>query len=444
MPKFVILIALFVPFVTLAQNLAPKDVKTITANFNQTMMMCPGKIWSDYNWSGLQIALIYPTKLNSWIWDASADSLQEISNSSLPSTAIESIYNFFEMNDRTVMSLNMEKGYKEIFQLGIHEFFHHYGQKTWTSSQVNGQRGTVYPVTWQPRLYRRMIFENLKKYLEFSQPSDLGRARYWYDRWSNENPSEANSTTDGYEGTAEYVETLAEVLANNGCSATEEQLRSQVAEQVKANFGYSVSGQDFGLDNEGYELGGLSSLILRFKANDLSAWNSRISQGETPLQILLESVSPILENAPQELVKTFQESAQRINAERSPLLDKDIANWLDKSYVRVSTSYKWLQSNLRPKFFARSSQIQMNLYPLNSDHHYLSPDSRSNFKLKANAVVFSHYIPACPNQHHFTLVPASLIQLTNGVATISSPSFDGSIVGDMKADDQGNQYLCVE
>lgn len=444
MPKFVMLIAFLVPFPALAEDMAPQEVQAIASKFNETMMKCPGKIWPDYTWNNLRVVLLYPKKDHSWIWDATTNTTQRINNSSLPSSAIGSSYEFFEVDGRSSMSLNMEEENKEVFQLGVHEFFHHYGQKNWTSGQVNGGRGTEYPVSWQPRLYRRMIFDSLKKYLEAGRDSDLAQARFWYDKWTNEYPNETKSTTDGYEGTAEYADIMAEVIAKTGCSGTDEQLRAQVVNEVKTNFGFSVSGQHFGLDSKGYEVGGLSALILRFRNNNLSEWTHRMSKGDTPLQVLMESTSSASGSAGQDLISTFRDSAHRINAERAPLLDHAIAAWPDKSYVRVPTPYNWLQSNLMPKFFAKSTQIGMSLYPLSTDHHYISPDGRSNFKLKANAVVFSHYTAACQNQYSFTLVPASLVQFTNGTTSISSPSFHGVLQGRITVDEQGYQYLCVE
>ncbi len=443
MLKFVTMFAFLVPFMVSAHE-GPREVRIMADKFNATMMVCPEKIWPSYNWDGLTVVMLYPKQEFSWLWDASSNSISRIDNNSLPSSASGSFYAFFDLNGRKSMSLNMEEGIKEVFQLGIHEFFHHHGQSNWTRAENSGGRGTEYPVSWQPRLYRRMIFENLKRYLESNNSLDLRKAKFWFDRWTNEYPNESRATTDGYEGTAEYVETMAEVVAKFGCAAPDETLKSSVIAQIKSDFGFSVGGQHFGLDSEGYEIGGLSALILRFKESHLASWTSRISKGETPLKVLLESVKSVDDFASQELIKMFQNSAQRINAERAPLLDQDIANWSNKSFVRVAAPYKWLQSNLFPKFFAQSSHLNIGLYPLSTTHHYLSPDRRSDFKLKTNAILFSHYSQACPSQYLYTLVPNSQIQMKNGQAIIRSPMFEGNVVGRVTNDDQGFQYLCVD
>ncbi|MCJ8502206.1 hypothetical protein [Desulfatitalea alkaliphila] len=101
-----------------------------------------------------------------------------------------------------------------------------------------------YPYEWEPRLYRRMIFDNLQYYLSYGNQADLRRARYWCDRWS-ENDFEVLSTTDGYVGTAYYVEVLAEAVVALGCWASENSLKAYVLEKVYTDFGHRVSGESF-------------------------------------------------------------------------------------------------------------------------------------------------------------------------------------------------------
>jgi hypothetical protein len=335
---------------------------------------------------------MYPSKNDSWIWDASTNNTQSISNSELPASAIGSSYEFFDLNGHKAMSLNMEEGMTKVFELGVHEFFHHIGQENWTSNQTGG-RGTLYPLDGEPRFYRRMIYDNLRQYFQSGNQVSLGRAKYWFDKWANEFSNETQSTTDGYEGTAEYVETMAAAVAKLGCSATDEQIKAAVINEVTTDFGFSVSGQHLALDSEGYEIGGLAALILRFNGFELSEWNRRMATGETPLQVLLESVAPVVETPPAELRDTFVQAAQKTNEERRPILDDDISNWNNKLYVRVPAPYNWLQSNLMPKFFAHSSELDLDLYPLSTDHQYVSPSSDgSNFRLKTDAVLFSYYL----------------------------------------------------
>ncbi len=95
-------------------------------------------------------------------------------------------------------------------------FFHNQAQKSWTRDGV-GSRGTLYPVDWKPRLYRRMIFDNLKNYLSLQNTTSSQKARYWFEKWTREYPEEVKASTDGYEGTARYAESLAKIIVRTGC-----------------------------------------------------------------------------------------------------------------------------------------------------------------------------------------------------------------------------------
>jgi hypothetical protein len=200
MPKFVALLVFLVSSVAFASDEAPKDVRELATKFKVTMMDCPEKIWANYNWTGLKVVFTYPSRGLSWVWDASANSLVPVSNKFLPLSMPGSEYEFFIMSGQDTMSLNMEKT-DDPFRLGVHEFFHEHGQKKWKEEEASHRhrRGTVYPVAWQPRLYRRMIFDNLKTYAQSKQSRDLKKARYWFGKWSTEYSYEPKSTTDGYE-----------------------------------------------------------------------------------------------------------------------------------------------------------------------------------------------------------------------------------------------------
>jgi hypothetical protein len=157
---------------------------------------------------------------------------------------------------------------------------------------------------------------------------------------------------------------MATVIAELGCSASDSQIKSRIIKKIQSEYGRSVGGEEqyFGLDVEGYEIGGLAALLLRFQsATSLASWNSRVAEGQTPLQILLGGARAEQEEAPAVLVTHFQALAQRINQERAPLLDPVIAKWKNRNFVRVATPIDWLQSNLYSKFFAASVQLEVGL-----------------------------------------------------------------------------------
>ena len=60
------------------------------------------------------------------------------------------------------------------------------------------------------------------------------------------------------------------------------------------------------------------------------------------------------------------------------MLDKDIENYKDNSYVRVSVPFGWFQSNAMIGLFAHASDIDRRLALLSRDHHLVSPNEGSS------------------------------------------------------------------
>lgn len=291
-----------------------------------------------------------------------------------------------------------------------------------------------------------MIFDNLKSYFEFGREENLRKARYWYEKWVSHHPLERRVTTDGYEGTAKYVETLANLIDIQGCAASEAELKKAAIEHIKSSYGSSVSGWHFALDSEGYEIGGLAALILRFGSYDLKEWNSRMEKGETPLEVLLENVTSLEEPEPRELRDTFRVHAKSQNKWYGTLIGKDISNWSDRTYVRVSFPSQLFHSTYSPIFFARSVELDKMLMPLAMELHLFSPSGLSDFHLRPNAVVFlSDSSNICPNNYGYTLVPRTELHFASGrEATVKTPSIVGKLVGEMKTDESGFEYFCAE
>jgi hypothetical protein len=424
----------------------PQEVLALTAKYDLTMMQCPDRIWYNYNWADLKVIFVYPDSDWSWAWDASADEIERISTKKLAKLdkgTINKSFHFFEWDEQAAMSLIVEEGddkFAWLFYFGVHEFFHNQGQKGW-----KGQHGrmTAYPFEWEPRLYRRMMFDNLKRFLEHEHPVDLGRARYWYDRWAQD-AYEVGETTDGYEGTAKYVDRLAEVVWELGCSATDDQLRTRTYEKINAEFGHPTSGKILNLASEGYEIGALAAFILRFSGQPLASWNARMALGDTPVEVLLEDVTPVPEEAPVQLLEMFKQTADRLNEELT-LVDQAISRWGDQAFVRLVTDWDFIESNLSPSMFLYSKDLELELFPLGLDHPCSSPEHRSEYRLKKDAVLLLDLTPACAQPAGFvTLVPQDSLHLINGTADISTPTVEGRITGELKADPDGFLYFCVE
>ncbi len=397
------------------------------------------------------LVLVDSTQNSSWHWNANSNTTQKLENSSLTNRALESTYSFFEMNNQSALSLNLnpashvlKQDRELLFQLGVHEFFHYTGQKGWKGLDASGSRGTVYPAEWQPRFYRRMIFSNLMASFQIDDAQYLRNAKFWYEKWAREYPEEVKSTADGYEGTAEYVGRMASIVAKAGCTASESELRRLAASELRDSFGGSVSASHFALDNEGYEIGGLATFILRFQNGGLTAAVSRMANGETPLQILLENESAQVQGEEPFTRTMFIDAQKKYNAEVGAVLDQDIANWNSPLFIRVPTPFSWLRSNLVPQFFAFSKVLNLELFPLAIDHSFESSDNRSSFTIRKDAIIFQAPTPICPNLYEYTLVPSSQIQINEGQIKILSPKVEGVIQGRVSTDAQGFSYICAD
>ncbi|HAG91443.1 MAG TPA: hypothetical protein DCL41_06210 [Bdellovibrionales bacterium] len=386
----------------------------------------------------------YASKDHSWVWDANSNTLSSVKNDTLPGAVAGSYYSFFELNGSRAMSLGMEFLSQEAFEFGTHEFFHHEGQRNWIR-EGSSSRGTIYPASKIPRLYRRMMFDRLKEFLLTNNQSSLSKAKFWFEKWKSEFPKEAQSTTDGYEGTARYVEMIASKIAALGCSASDEELKADLIVAINEKMGLIFEGNFFQLDSEGYDLGGLASIILRFGSKPLAEWNQRVAKGETPLDILLDGVQSSDDSLSHEMVRKFTDSEKRINLEMGKLLDPAISHWKNKDFVRVPSPHQWRKSNLSPKYFAVSEDIGLNLFPLAQDLHLVSPlKEGSDFTLKSNTVILQKYPNPCESEYAFALLSKSAFSGAKDLHEIQADLFTGKLVGEFKVDEEGFTYFCVK
>ncbi|MEG1584375.1 MAG: glycosyltransferase, partial [Anaerovorax sp.] len=114
----------------------------------------------------------------------------------------------FENKEGIVMSIN--KGlipmlsfmnFNYIYDVAVHEMYHFYGDNMEKYDEVvkdganNNERYTAFPKEVMPRVYRKMIYDNLV--LAYENPTDekiyLGKAKYWNEKWGKEYLDEYNA-----------------------------------------------------------------------------------------------------------------------------------------------------------------------------------------------------------------------------------------------------------
>lgn len=418
------------------------DLESIAAKFQTTMIECPGKIWPGYSWAGLQVVLVRRTQETSLLWSANDGSLRPVPNSTLPTKSLSTSFSFVKFNGAMTMTLNTEETDADadrIFRLGVHEFFHQVAQKEW--KKPAGIRGTTYPQSYQPRIFRRMLFDRLAEYLESDGKDSeaLGRAAFWFKRWRTEFPLEAFGSADQYEGTARYADQMADLVARNGCKATEHEMLSAFKSGYRARMGKSVSGQVFDLSFEGYDIGGMSSLILRLIENDPS-WSEAIGSGATPVEYLLKNVSPVEDAIPGDLEATFRATAERMNAEIGALVDSDLANYVSPDYVRIAIPQAWLQVNLGPKYFVISDKLPgAMILPMARDLDFENQTSVVNSK--TNKVFFIDPANPC-GATLVALVHKKDVRADGSMTVVGAPLISGRFQSEGMVDKKDLPWIC--
>ncbi len=417
---------------------------TVTNLFKAPMLQCPERIWPNYNWSKLQVVFVYPSSDTSWLWSGSDQSIKDVRNDQLPSAALESGYEFFELNNLSSVSIDMENE-DEPFQLAVHEFFHDQGQKN--EVDPAGLRGTDYPIQPEPRIFRAMLKQRLYEALQESsrekRTDSLKKAAYWYQKWKSEYPEEFNSSTDGYEGTATYVEYMAVAIADKGCDAPIDIILSTASQElIKSEADTPTT---LMLDGEGYEIGAAASLLLR--ANSQIDWFSQISLGMPPTEILLGSLNAKKDKAPEATIKRFTDESNMVNEKLYLQIGQDIELLDNHEYVRVAIPMNNLQTNLMPTGFYKTAKIPNGMiFNLAFEHIF----SDSSLQMSASPgkimMILPDEIAGCNSSEEnpmlYTLVKKSDIKTDGPILTVHSKGIKGSLRGQITVDKNGLSYFC--
>lgn len=427
----------------------PDRVSDVIQHFNDIMMKCSKRIWSNYTWEKTKIVFVEAEE-KSWVWEADTQTLNFVDTKILPREVLDSSYSFFIINEQKAMSLKLEEEEtsEDLFSLAVHEFFHHLAQESWPRTSTI--RGTTYPYFYEPRLFRRMLFDSLKSYFKTQNHRDLQKAKYWFEKWKTKFPNEYKNSADGYEGSAEYAETLAlAFIRSGGCSASEETLKKTVEQEVENSFGHAFNGDFFMLDAEGYSLGGLASLILKFNDKN-TQWQDQIAKGLSPLDLIFEDVASFEDKTNLALENIFKASAKKLNTETKMLLGQDLTNLVDKDFIRVYIPFGWLQSNFQPV-----SMILLNMgandftaYPLSTDHLFQSPDQKEFFRLSEKRVIFIQNTlqtsaPKCKDVF-FTLIHKNELRQDESEYHFASSSLTAYSSSAFQYNKDGFTFLCVK
>lgn len=424
-----------------------EETNRIAHSLLSVLRNCPNRIWPNLKAGTMDMLLVNKELSNQIIISAQNNRISTIPNESLPPHMFSSAFSFNSYAYRSLMHVDthLGKDYPNArsiaFELAIHEAFHHMDQAGWTRKE-NSTRGTTIPLLTSPRIARNMLYRNLlAAYHHKSETSTyLGKAKYWHEQWLKADATEGDSTTDGYEGTARYAELIAKLLDDRGCGTTEQELE-RLAVQSDVFQGANAIGFQ-SLDSEGYYMGGLASLILRFQFPNLN-WHDRIVKGETPVEILLDKVRPVADSVDPNVEREIRAAIK----ERSLTVDKYLASannqMQKKTSIYVTLPLSTLKGSFSPYGFfnGRASGIQYT--PMAQELTFSFTDG-TQFHSEKDAVFI--YLPdnsPCQRGWTFVIDEAELHSRGNNKFEVTSPLFNGPLTARQKTDSDGRQWLCA-
>lgn len=207
------------------------------------------------------------------------------------------------------------------FIIATHEMFHFYDQPSWPIVQdpnKNYSRSSIYPAEVKPRIQRAMLFQAL--YQAYTDPEatpmHLGHAAYWYQQYKQDNPTEYENSLyyDTIEGIASYIDKMSVMYNALEGSASAQQIRDFFTKQYQdINMNGFIT-----FDQESYLIGSWSAFLLDALNKD---WKGLMTEGHTPIEQLLEGVTPIPQQADDKIIAEREATIAQFNTDLAITLD---------------------------------------------------------------------------------------------------------------------------
>ncbi len=337
-------------YLSYGENGNPNDVDVdervsqLAKMIQRPWYQCSSKLWS-FNPNPQAVFIDSKTQQ---AWNLTQAGLQELD--SIPShLSYDFKFTFSHYNNNPAIAVDLRKTfgsdpyYKGSYglYLALHEGFHQmYQSRSKFVADKGFQSGSHYPPKVEPRYYRRMIYDYLKAALQGSidQTTALGKAKYWYNKWKTEFPSELSQTVDRHEGTAMYYDVLAVAVGHKGCDASKSEIISFINENYDKFF---QTPNDF--RDEGYNIGALSSLQLWVSGGN---WADQVAQGKSPLALLFSKYSSVADSDNPTVREEVSKKEAKEALENKKNLHGDVDNFRSKDYVRVAIPNNWNNERL--------------------------------------------------------------------------------------------------
>lgn len=344
-----------------------------------------------------------------------------------PAMAVHSVEDNFLVADKVPF----------VFSLATHEAFHLYVQPLWSvqlpSMATRTSRATTYPSNVTPRLYRRLIFEEMLTATTLIEA--LGTAKYWLERWKEEFPAESGQIiyNDIVEGTAKYVEIMADVYAIMEPRSSAEQIKAAALKLIKEQLDqFAFFGS---LDSESYPLGSLAGWLLD---KVQPSWKDGFSTDpHTLLDLLLDKVQPTKQDPPQNhWINDIVSLRQKADA---AILEPFIADWKDTSKVLVALPEQ-MKSSFNTSGFFSVSAVGGNIIA----NIVVELGWAGGSAVLTNLTVLEERVSACGEASYLVFPLASQnFTLSGNKVTINLPTIKGEFTGSL-VENNGRTYLCAQ
>lgn len=414
-----------------------------------SQVTCPGVIWKGYSWRDLDVVFVNTSGQLAYSWDTQSNQLESIPFLSLRHSEQHAAYTFnYDSYPKLKLIVRSDfglQGWGSSYSFSTHEGFHLQGQKGWPT--VSGKyRSMAYPINANPRYYRRMLFERLVDSLTDSSGRSQALAKYWYDKWKYNYPYEFESSLERIEGTAEYAEIMSDIISLHGCNFNLIDIVEDVSEMLRSL--YADLSRGISLATESYPIGAATSFLLKLKKPN-SDWQSRIAQGENPLEILFEDMNATNDQDNLSYLQEVQLAVDKLNTILSNSVDDDLSSYRNNKDVRLYLPYSWSTLNTSGITLFTKTLPDVHFESLLESDIFQPPNNHPAQKitLARDTVVFSlkevdQSLNGCDHGQFVLVKSQDLMRLESDNYSVESKEVGGHFKAHSFVDEHNFTHLC--
>ncbi len=331
-------------------------IETVVSQLN-IALQCTNRIWPGLKKDSYRVVFAQPSTNEAWLWTGSSGMFEIVNNTEFPLSSGMPRYSFSKFRGEKVVIINLDEVSEKsripslnvdgAVSLAFHEGFHYLFQmkEPWVAQFTSADRKNGLDRVTAVYL-RRMLIRSLKN--EFIAGQGFGHSTFWFRKWEALGEAPETKFSDILEGTADYVEVIASIIADRGCKVSE----ANILQIATANLDFLVGLPmdavvmkelfseyvGSGYQIEGYEIGLLSLMAMRSrgvlvgsseyemgrdfiseiqtangnaeKLKIMADLRSAVAKVQTPVEILLRSATPVADQDDQDLINFIRKSAE--------------------------------------------------------------------------------------------------------------------------------------